>query len=105
MDVVTRPRRANVALAGVLEERAEEQAMRHKNKQCLNVVLAELEAAHIPYTVECGKHTKMRFMLNGRPSMAVISVTTRNWDQHRNARANIRRMLRQAKSASEGARS
>ena len=71
-------------------------AQKFKNRRCLDVVIDELERAGIPYQIERNRHTKVRFSLNGRASMYVVAVSTTNWNAHRNARADIRRMLRQA---------
>jgi hypothetical protein len=74
--------------------------MKYKNRRCLDLVINELEQAGIPYEIERNRHTKVRFSLNGRPAMYVVAVSTANWNAHRNARADIRRILRQA-AASE----
>lgn len=76
----------------------EEDNMAHKfpNRRCLDVVLDELEKAGVPYQLERNRHTKVRFSLNGRNEMYVVAVSTSNFNAHRHARADIRRMLRQA---------
>ena len=64
---------------------------------CLQAVTDELRLAGVYFQVERGgKHLLVRFALNGRPVMCTVSVSTANWDAHRNARANVRRLLRQA---------
>jgi hypothetical protein len=70
-----------------------------KNRRCLDVVIDELERAGVSYQIERNKHTNVRFLLNGRAAMYVVAVSTANWDAHRIARSEIRRMPRQAATA------
>jgi len=64
---------------------------------CLQVVTDELRQAGVDYQVEHGgKHLRVSFVLNGRAMLCTVSVSTAYWDAHRNARAGIRRIPRQA---------
>jgi hypothetical protein len=67
-----------------------------RRNYCLDAVTTELRLAGIEFQVETNKHAKIRFSLNGRNKMYVVPMTTSNWDAQRNARAGIRRILRQA---------
>lgn len=64
---------------------------------CLDAVTTELRAAGVDYQVEHGgKHPQVRFALNGRSMMCTVPFSASDWRAHRNARAGVRRLLRQA---------
>ena len=72
-----------------------------RRNMCLGAVTTELREAGIDYQVERGRHLRVRFELNGRSIACTVAVSSSDWRAHRNARSNVRRLLRQA--ATDGA--
>jgi superfamily I DNA/RNA helicase len=63
----------------------------------LAAVLAELDAHGIPYEVRSGgKHVHVRWEVRAHKRTTIVSVSGSDWRAAKNARAFIRRQLRQA---------
>jgi hypothetical protein len=65
-----------------------------KNDQ-LEATTCELDAAGVAYTVEKTRHIKVRWTASGKPRMCVMSSTRSDFRATLNARATVRRLLRQ----------
>jgi hypothetical protein len=65
-----------------------------KNRS-LDAVTYELRAAGISYQIEQGKHLKIKWSMNGRNETYVVPRSSGDHRGHKNARAEIRRKLRE----------
>lgn len=69
-----------------------------RRNEPLNAVTSELDEADIKYEVWQGKrntHYKVRFQFNGQSKTVFLPSSTRNWNAVDDARAKVRRILRQ----------
>lgn len=63
---------------------------------CLGAVLDELDQAGIPYSVVTNKHHKVLFTIRGKKCMQVVPATGSDHRGMLNARAMVRRTIREA---------
>jgi hypothetical protein len=75
-----------------------------RRNACMETVSDELRAAGIAFTIKHGgKHPKFKFKLGGRNMTYVVSFGSGDRMRgHKNARADIRRRLRQHRPTSKG---
>lgn len=64
----------------------------------LSGILEELEAAGVKAEVERNKHYKIRFEVAGRKLLYTCAATTSDRRAVLNARCDVRRLIREAKS-------
>jgi hypothetical protein len=66
----------------------------------MKAVTIEIEAAGLDWYVNTkGRHPKVIFTINGRSCQMTVSSTPSDWRGPLNARAQVRRVIRQARSA------
>lgn len=71
--------------------------------ECLVAVQAELDALDVPYMVNPNaRHIKVTFKINDKPHTATLPKTPSDWRSVKNARAQIRRLIKAAGATPSG---
>lgn len=65
-----------------------------KGNAPLMVVIETLNGLGIPYTIQNGKHLKLKFEIAGHCEVIIIPRSPSCWRAAQNARATVRRILK-----------